>query len=436
MKQIEVLQDNLGKAIKKIQENMEDNVHVLKNIIEQMTTIKISVEENLLKINVMDAMHRTELTNMKGSYDDLINQHKEEIETMKKDKQTCLSEAKKIEDENVRNLTSEHKSVIMKMRAEQDKLISDHKKEMDVQGASLSNFTLVQTLSKNLAEQTRQTEIANEQIKSLKKQLSEQVKVKPLQEKVTEKPKLKIKMQEPMPKTDTQHIQNSIPKQDTQTAQDPLPKQDTQTAKDPVPKQNTQTAQDPVPKQVAQPAQNPTPEKVVQPAQDSAPKPDAQSAQHLVAKQDAQPDQELDTKSDSQAVQSLVTKQDAQPTQDLVTKQDAQAQQAQDLVTKTKQDAQPTQDTASKQSTQSSRDPKESASNKESNEQASRIPEAPVPNINKTNLSKIKIKDRLYYLSKVADNNGEYMVYDCTNNQVGPQVGKKTKDGKYKLNKA
>ncbi len=46
-------------------------------------------------------------------------------------------------------------------------------------------------------------------------------------------------------------------------------------------------------------------------------------------------------------------------------------------------------------------------------------------------LKKIKFKDTVYYLDKVANGTGEQLVYECTDNQPGQIVGRKTQDGKY-----
>jgi uncharacterized coiled-coil protein SlyX len=48
-----------------------------------------------------------------------------------------------------------------------------------------------------------------------------------------------------------------------------------------------------------------------------------------------------------------------------------------------------------------------------------------------SSLGKIKYKGKLYYIDKLPNENGEYCVYECLNNQPGRIVGQKGPDGKY-----
>jgi len=180
--------------------------------------------------------------------------------------------------EHEKHLLAVHDQTILELNKTHDEEITKlkllHEKAFEIQSSSMTNFTMVQSMSKENAENKRNLTIANEQIKSLKKQVTD------LQSKQPHPPISKLKLdvkknitllQNSQPSTQEKHVQQSTIEQPIETPQQPVQPAETTQQPAETPQQPAETPQQPIetPQQPIETSQQPieTPQQLVQPEQ-------------------------------------------------------------------------------------------------------------------------------------------------------------------------
>lgn len=112
----------------------------------------------------LNHLYENEKYSLISSFGGYISQH---LDKLISDVETIVTEhLQSFYESQINDLKEEHMKKI-------DELKQIHDKAMDAQTTSLSSFTLVQSMSSNITDLKRKLEIADDQIKFLKKQINE-----------------------------------------------------------------------------------------------------------------------------------------------------------------------------------------------------------------------------------------------------------------------